>query len=198
MIVRTVTKPNAKLMDTYDVPENVPIHVHMFSLHNTMNIWTDPKDFKPERWLGGDDEEEDDVPKCPRWPFVVDGEQGNPAEGAGCPYDGAGHGEGELTYFPFSAGPRICSGRLFALHVLRRTLTDISKTYRLNPSVALWEDDRGYTVNATIMPALKASTEVVVRRRGAEKEDEGWADEEDEDEDNGNDDETNEVEEGNQ
>jgi hypothetical protein len=63
--------------------------------------------------------------------------------------------------------------------------------FRLDPYEAFWDEDLGASVNATIMPMLKKSTTIKVKKLTAagaveevvkEVQEDGWADEDDDEE----------------
>jgi hypothetical protein len=69
----------------------------------------------------------------------------------------------------------------------------VSKSYRLDFNESLWEEDLGSSVNATVIPLLKKSTTMIVRKMTSPgnyveattiKQD-GWAAEESDDEGEG-------------
>lgn len=39
------------VLDGYSVPKNTTVLIHLHSVHRDPNIWTDPEEFKPERFL---------------------------------------------------------------------------------------------------------------------------------------------------
>jgi cytochrome P450 len=205
MTVRTVDKADFQLVGGYPVPVGTPIHLHMWSLQNTSRTWEKPKEFKPDRWSASADidtdtdtltESEDGTgaqalgavkPSAgpPRCPFMAASEKPH------SPYDGAGHSDGALSFFPFSAGARACPAQRLALQVLRRVLCDVVLKFRLDPYEAFWDEDLGASVNATIMPMLKKSTTIKVKKLTAagaveevvkEVQEDGWADEDDDEE----------------
>lgn len=198
MIVRTVSEPEARLGGIFEVPVGTPLHLHMWSLHNAADTWDKPQAFLPDRWLGaetetdtwratGDSGETDDAEpvleesRCPRCPFLA-------TQQSHTQYDGVGHEPESLSYFPFSAGDRICPGRWASLDVMRGVVTDVCSRFRLDPETAYWEEDPGVSANSTVLPALAQSTAVVVRKVGivdeaADKDkEEGWLDDDADDE----------------
>jgi hypothetical protein len=191
MTVRTVDKPDFQLKTGATVPVGIPVHFHMFSLQNTTRTWNKPKDFKPERWLVSEEDAKVEVSK-------EDARDGrNPSDGPPrCPfmkaataYDGMGYTDGAVSFFPFSAGARACPAKKITLQVLRRVLSDVAVKFRIDPYEAFWDEDVGVSVNATIMPFLKKSTSVRVKKMvalgtvqeaAAKPEEDGWADDDDE------------------
>jgi cytochrome P450 len=132
MTVRSVNKPDFELVGGYPVPVGVPIHVHMWSLHNTARTWDKPKDFNPDRWMTEDNtivkgnsgkEEPKGVPRCL---FMTQNKENSSAltktgtTNKNSLYDGVGHEEGSLSFFPFSAGERNCPARFFSLQIIRK------------------------------------------------------------------------------
>ena len=172
--VRTVTDSDSELTGGAKVARNTPLHIHMYSLHNTTREWDKPKEFIPERWLEAAGEEGKNA-SCPRCPFLA---------GDNNIYNGAGHTENSLSFFPFSAGDRICLGQTLVLKVLREVLFNVSAEYHLGFVEKVWTDDVGISQNAVIVPQLAQSKSMKVYR-GKEvpkedKVDEGWADSDDE------------------
>jgi len=210
MTVRTIDQDNYILKGGYPVPKDTPIHLHIFTLQNSTREWKDPQKYLPERWLdsapapvesedtskrrksaGGDQEERPSYPRCP---FLAKKASERTSGGI---YDGVGHTEGSLSFFPFSTGSRTCLGKNFALQILRRVLFDVASNYRLHAYEEYPDEDVGSSEFATIVPMLKHSTNVLVTRAtnlgASEKEvkkevkalapkaDEGWADDDDDD-----------------
>ena len=172
--VRTVTDSDSELTGGAKVARNTPLHIHMYSLHNTTREWDKPKEFIPERWLEAP-ETEGKSASCPRCPFFA---------GDNNIYNGAGHTENSLSFFPFSAGDRVCLGQTFVLKLLREVLFNVSAEYNLGFVEKVWTDDLGISQNAVIVPQLAQSKNMKVYR-GKEvpkddKVDEGWADSDDE------------------
>jgi cytochrome P450 len=54
MTVRTINTPDFELVGGYPVPQGTPVHMHMWSLHNTSRNWDKPKEFNPNRWVEDD------------------------------------------------------------------------------------------------------------------------------------------------
>ena len=176
MTVRTTPASGATLLEQYPVPAGTPLHIHMWSLHNTSAIWKTPKVFRPDRWIGDGNDESAEAPI-----FAACSDEENLTQ-----YDGAGHEEGGLSYFPFSAGERICPGRNLTVHILRTILTSVSKVYRLDPAVAYTQEDPGMSPNSVVLPAIKVSTNLKIRKRTDihkdvedKPADDGWADDSD-------------------
>lgn len=137
LTVRTPSQPFA--IAGTQAPADVPVHVHMFSLHNTSREWERAKDFMPERWMNSAAGE----PGHPKCPFA----SGKSA------FDGAGFREGCLSYFPFSVGQRACPGQGRSLHILRQFLLTVASSFHLDFADAIgWEDDPGVSMSGTIIP----------------------------------------------
>ena len=172
--VRTVTDPESELTGGAKVAINTPLHVHMYSLHNTSREWDKPKEFIPERWLEPTGEEAKEL-SHPRCPFLA---------GDNNIYNGAGHVENSLSFFPFSVGDRICLGQTLVLKALREVLFNVSARYHLRFVEKVWTEDLGVSQNAVIVPQLAQSKSMrVYRGKEVPKEDqvdEGWADSDDE------------------
>jgi Cytochrome P450 len=79
------------------LPDNVLACISIYSLHRNPLFWSDPDDFRPERWLEGKSNEST-------------GDLGTRTPGA---------------YIPFAAGPRNCIGQALANIVLRTLLAQI-------------------------------------------------------------------------
>jgi cytochrome P450 len=162
----------------------------MFSLQNTEREWSKPREFIPERWIdeelaSSEQPKKSKHPKCPFSSFF----SSSPSTGSSSVdfYSGVGFTEGALSFFPFSAGDRLCLGKELALQVLRSVLAQVTPQFRLIPFESSWEEDVGQSVNATILPLMAGSTLFKVKRvvevikegqREVEEEDEGWADDE--------------------
>lgn len=176
MTVRTVSKDKIISVDNKDIslPENTVVHFHIWSLQNTSRVWIDAKDFIPERWMHGD------VKRCP---FAREKDD---------IYSGGGFTNNSLSYCPFSVG-RICSGKTFALSIIKSFILTVVPEFRFDSSFQLSEDDIGISINAVIFPRLSKSTAVTISKVGdsigkvvaIKPRDEGWADDDlDDDDDN--------------
>jgi cytochrome P450 len=174
MTVRSVESANYQIAEDVVIPEGTPIHLHMWSLHNSAKEWGNPREFIPERWLSNQPSM-----KPMRCPFSSTGDI----------FDSGGFQESSLSYFPFSSGDRMCLGKGFALSILRKVLVDVFTRYHLDPaeSMAL-DEDIGMSVHAIIIPRLAKSTTVKVSKVTmpgkiieveAIKKDDGWADDSD-------------------
>jgi cytochrome P450 len=129
MTVRTVNDDEFKV-GGFTVPKATPVHIHIWSFHNNNHAWEKPKDFNPDRWLvekgasngGAKEGEAGGPPKGPpACPFMaaaarLKGEGLAGADGM-VRYNGLGHTQGGLDFFPFSAGSRGCPGKTLALQV---------------------------------------------------------------------------------
>lgn len=186
MTVRTATEP-VDLIGGYTAPPEIPIHVHIFSMHNALRDWEKPELFDPERWLDSSRDEERENSAYPKCPFL----RSKPEVSANSDdiYDGVGRSSGSVCYLPFSAGNRSCMGKKFALQVIRKVFYDIAKQFRLNPAENFWEEDSGISHMATIVPQSRKSTNMKVTKIEALGDsklalveayaDDGWADEND-------------------
>eukprot|EP01033_Poteriospumella_lacustris_P010056 gene10056-7184_t len=151
-----------------DIPVDVPVHVHIFSLHNSVHLWDRPKDFWPERWLAaassanpdsdGDATATATLPSRPTCPFA---RTASPAAALTVnhqdnyeDYHGTGFEPDSVAFLPFSVSDRRCPASIFALRVLRRTLRSIVPRFRLNVAEerVMMEDDIGGSWSATLWP----------------------------------------------
>jgi hypothetical protein len=151
-----------------DIPVDVPVHVHIFSLHNSVHLWDRPKDFWPERWLAaassanpdsdGDATATATLPSRPTCPFA---RTASPAAALTVnhqdnyeDYHGTGFEPDSVAFLPFSVSDRRCPASIFALRVLRRTLRAIVPRFRLNVAEerVMMEDDIGGSWSATLWP----------------------------------------------
>lgn len=150
-----------------DIPAEVPVHVHIFSLHNSVHLWDRPKDFWPERWLAATSsakqESKEDaatatpLPSRPTCPFARSASSASLA--ANHPdnyedYHGIGFEPDSVAFLPFSVSDRRCPSSIFALRVLRCTLRSIVPRFRLNVAEerVMMEDDIGGSWSATLWP----------------------------------------------
>lgn len=187
--VRTPETPFS-LLGGMTVPAGVPIHVHMFSLHNTSREWVRPMDIVPERWMSSsaspeerneDEGETEDNAREKRANVEVELRGISPRQ---CPfhakassssttakqvYDGAGFHPQSLSFFPFSAGTRVCPGRHLSVRFLVHTLYQVIGQYHLDFSDALgWDDDPGISLDSSIMPLNPKILQMRVSRVGGE------------------------------
>jgi len=184
MTVRTPAQEGGTLAGGFDMPANTPLHASIFTMQNSTREWHKPKEFLPERWL---DETEGNAaaapPKIattyeyPKCPFLQRMQADDDADAnfslAKEPkidqnsqeiYHGVGFRGDSLSFFPFSAGRRACSGKQLALQVMRKFLFDVASNYHLDPVQSFWEDDMGVSVNATIVPLSPKALTLKVRR----------------------------------
>jgi cytochrome P450 len=98
------------------LPDNALACIWIYSLHRNPLFWSDPDDFRPERWLEGKGNEST-------------GDLGTRAPGA---------------YIPFAAGPRNCIGQALANIVLRTLLAQIVYRYEFRDEriARLSQDER--------------------------------------------------------
>lgn len=168
--VRTVSTDDAVLGEGVPIAKGTPVHVHMWSLHNTAREWEKPRVFLPDRWLSGalTSDGKPAHPKCPFFSAVDD------------IYSGVGHTPDSLSFFPFSAGDRVCMGKDFALDIFRGVLMCVSNKYRLNFANSSAGEDFGQSQHSVVVPrnadsttfrvSLHAQAEIV-----PPKVDDGWA-----------------------
>lgn len=158
------------------IPKGTPVHMHIWSLQNTNRVWENPKEFNPDRWA-----ESKSNSKCPFSWFAKEGDI----------FSGCGNKCDSLTFFPFSAGNRQCLGKSIAIEILLRLITEVFSKFRLDPSEQFWDEDLGISVHATIVPRLKKSYLLKIKRvvqagtldikevTETEKNQGGWASDED-------------------
>jgi len=170
MTVRTVDTKGYTI-NNVSLPKGTPVHLHLWSLHNTKRNWDKPKDFIPNRWS-------DDSYNTPKCPF----HKGTNS------YDGVGPSENALSYAPFSTGERICKGKNLALDIIRTVIRTVASQYHLDPSELHLDDEIGVSNSSVIIPYHKKSFTLTVSRitslghfdeKKAVKVDEGWASEDD-------------------
>lgn len=152
MTVRTVHEEGFKLSRGHVVPVNTPVHLTVWSSHNSTREWVKPRDFLPERWMTpygkeGVDEKDPTFPTCP---FFKKFSGYKPCD-VPIEYEGVGFDEDSLCYFPFSAGPRSCPAKKFSLFVIKEVLKRVIVSHRMEPFESFWETDPGQTVNAIIV-----------------------------------------------
>ena len=128
------------------------------------------REFLPERWQGagskGADGTKASYPNCP---FLARGQ--DPATLAASiardprndVFGGVGFKEDSLSFFPFSAGTRVCKGREFSLEVIRQVVADVCSKYRLDCSAAEeLHEDPGVCWFASIVPGIAIPGSTVV------------------------------------
>lgn len=172
LTVRTVDSDDFKLVlgRGIPVPRGTPVHLHMWTLHNTTRQWVKPEEFNPERWLVTDvekeEEEEDEVeaapgiqiakgamthPKCPYLATLAATSTYKPNTNIDPVFEGAGFDEDSLSYFPFCVGNRSCPAKSFVITSLSQVFRRVLLTYRLDPYEPFWEDDLGASVNSSVV-----------------------------------------------
>ncbi|CAN0866870.1 Cytochrome P450 CYP82J17 [Linum grandiflorum] len=91
-------------INSYNIPKNTRIFTNLWKLHRDPDVWSDPEEFKPERFL---------------------------EENRNYNYSSAS-GQYHFEYIPFGSGRRSCPGMEFALQVMNltgaRLLQDFSIT----------------------------------------------------------------------
>lgn len=196
--VRTVTQPGYRIKGGeggYVVPVQqedggTPINVSIHCLQNTTRTWTDPIKFDPERWVGGGsavDGIKGSHPSCP-FGFKAAGTATESSESSkNAVFSGVGFKDNSLSFFPFSAGNRICKGKDFALNIMRVVISDICKEYRFECAAGEQPEDPGGSFFSSIVPILPDSCKVIVSRATymgevpkKQKVDHGWAADSDE------------------
>ena len=199
--VRTVTQEGYRVKGPdggYVIPVQqaeggTPINVSIFCLQNTTRTWEKPMEFTPERWDGPGSQVDGIKASHPNCPFLSRLQQQAGVSATSVPnsdYCGAGFKENSLSFFPFSAGERICRGKDFALTVIRRVVADVTKAYRLQiASADEQHDDPGASYYSSIVPVLPDSCNVLVSRLTdpgvvpkKKKVEHGWAKDDSDDE----------------
>ena len=130
--VRT-TKSSKSFVGGYNIPSNIPLHCHMFSLHNSKQIWDCPNEFLPERWIIHHNQSDTSLQAPPSCPFQSDKNHIGVSF-----YDGVGHKDNSLSFFPFSSGNRKCSGKSLSLKVMRRVLCVLATGFRFEPAMHIY------------------------------------------------------------
>ncbi len=158
-----------------EIPEGIPIHVDMFSLHNSLRLWGDrAKDFLPERWRCEATSHSPTVsrPRCPVHRSTSTQSLNDPSNYAD--YHGTGFEDDSLAYFPFSVGARSCPSSDFAVQSIRKILKAVFTKFRLNESdnsVMKEEDLGGSWMTRTITPWSHSNMLVKVTRIDDDVED---------------------------
>jgi cytochrome P450 len=198
MTVRTIDKEDYKIQNVL-VPKDTPIHLHMWSQHNVQRSFKDANVFQPDRWKADQPDTQfpngatlASYPKCPYMTSMHASAFGGSAAEASpvCPslgresvYEGAGHADGSLCYYPFSAGDRSCPAKGLVLQVIRSAVAHIAMRYRLMFVESSAEEDPGESRMFTIVPITSKSTLFKAERLTpadiGKLPDEGWADEDD-------------------
>lgn len=156
-----------------DIPVKVPVHVHMFTFHNSSQIWSRPKEFYPERWLLQEGIPSTDTirPICP-FSQIKSNEASPDAEKLPLnhpknysDYLGTGFEKDSASYFPFSVGAQSCPSSIFVVQLLRLTIREMVVRFRLDVSdeKALKEEDVGGSWSKSICPWSYSSMLVKVR-----------------------------------
>lgn len=197
MTLRTVDSTGYKIADKA-LPLGTPVHMHMWTLHNTEREWDTPKQFMPERWMHADDNDMKGIsvnerPKFSRCPFSFMACKDEAKDRGDVDYQGCGNVAGSLSFFPFSVGPRSCPGREFSLEILRRVLLEVCLKFHVDPyDNSFGEDDFGNSMHSVIVPLYPQSVSVRVSRllapgkanisikAAVQAKSDGWADEEEE------------------
>ena len=88
----------------YTIPKDTIIHINMWSLHHDPDFWTDPENFRPERFLDASGE-------------LVPADHPN-----------------RKHMIPFGAGPRVCVGESLASARLFLWLTKVISMFKIIPA----------------------------------------------------------------
>jgi len=130
---RVISKdnPNASakeqelIIDGKSVPDGTPVLIPYMALHRDEELWgSDAGSFRPERWMYNDDGTIEESPYLDPRPFS------SPAQKP------PRHSH---AYMPFSAGPRMCIGSVFAAIEFKVLMATVLHRYDLK----LWRDPRG-------------------------------------------------------
>ena len=186
LTVRTVDSDDLKLVlgRGIPIPRGTPVHLHIWTMHNTTREWVKPAEFNPDRWLvstetepeKGKEEDEEEVvprgvkvakgpmthPKCPYLASLPASSKYQPNANIDPLFEGAGFDEDSLSYFPFSVGSRSCPAKSFAVASLSQVFRRVLLAYRLDPYEPFWEDDPGASVNATVVSKIWIMEVVII------------------------------------
>jgi len=166
MTVRTSLDSDYVINSEYIIPPGVPIHVHMYTLHNQSKSWYRGSDFLPNRWLTTTTNTTANTttnttlghPTCP---FTS---SSTPSTTHHQEYEGVGFHAKEVCYFPFSTGSRACTGRLLVLQLLEQFVSTLITSYRLDGIQVAMQEEIGMSSNATIFPMNPSSLVVSVHK----------------------------------
>lgn len=181
----------------YRIPDGTPISIHIWSLQNSKRQWKDGETFDPTRWLDRgwtdaslemNEEDKDSLPKAPRCPFLSN-KQNNYVR---MDYEGLGHTEGTISFFPFSAGKRSCPAKDFVIDSVCAIVMRVCSEFRLDCEQGL-QADPGISSSSIVIPAMPESTKLKVTNDNlgvlpVKKKNDEWADDDDEVPPLGNDD----------
>jgi cytochrome P450 len=110
------------------LPDNALACIWIYSLHHNPQFWSEPAEFRPERWLEGK------------------GNNNESTSDLGTRTPGA--------YIPFAAGPRNCIGQALANIMLRTFLAQIVHRYEFRDErVARLEPDE--RMDSNVMASLR-------------------------------------------
>ena len=146
--VRQVTSDKGYDLGGIHLNKGTWILANAFCIHNSPAAWGDDVDeFKPERWLAGDDS------------------SGNMLASAAI-YSGGGQTKDSLSFFPFSFGPRGCLGMNLALLEIRAAISRLVPLYsfRLADGRML---DEGYALERHLTLRPRDKLAVIVEAREA-------------------------------
>lgn len=77
-------------------------------------------------------------------------------------FTGCGAKTGSLSYFPFSVGPRACTGRNLALDSIRVVVSSVAVHFHLDPFDSFLEEEPGVSVHSVIVPYFEQSMKLRV------------------------------------
>jgi cytochrome P450 len=175
------------------IPVSIPVHLHMYSLHNSQQYWDDPKAFKPERWLTNNNhhnannsdpsvDEDGSIliskhfprksrPTCPFLSSLSSSSSSAIATAGSSQvaddyvdYSGLGFEEDSMNYFPFSVGARECLGKQFVVRFFSYFIYELVPKFRLDPVEEPMEQELGNSTNAIIIPMNAKQLVVKVMR----------------------------------
>ncbi len=193
MTVRTTTDYEYQIHEAI-IPAGIPLHAHMYTLQNAQQTWHKAETFIPERWLSHNaypatatnTTTTNSMIAHPVCPFAT-----STTAGMVNVFDGVGFHPDELHYFPFSAGSRICTGRIIAIKVLEEFTYRVASSCRLRAVQMALEEELGMSANATIFPLNPATLvvqvetivldEMIQRHESEEADNDGWATEAEDD-----------------
>jgi cytochrome P450 len=172
------TKGGYQLTDDIFLPEGWWVMVSFLLLHRHKGNWgPDADEFKPERWLSktqetiatqGQGEEGCD-------PLEMAGPESNIARGSDNPlssmaaYGGAGTTSVDLSFAPFSAGPRNCVGMNLALLEMRVTLLILISRYHFDlADKTMIDDDHLMETAFTLKPQNGMPVILTLRKVGSD------------------------------
>lgn len=175
----------------YKIPNGTPISLHIWSLQNSKREWKDGEKYDPTRWLDkgwtdaaaemDEGDREDSRSKAPKCPFLSSVQNKCSRED----YEGLGHSQGSLSFFPFSAGKRSCPAKDFIVDSVCAIIMRVCSEFRLDCEQGL-QPDPGISSSSIVIPAMTESTKLKISAEGlgvmpVKKKNDEWADDDDDD-----------------